>query len=124
MLEKNFIGKNGFIWWMGEVVNRLDPLGIGRCQVRIFGWHGDGSPESKANIPDTDLPWAHAMLPLNSSKSMCSPCVGDWVVGFFFDGESAQAPCMMGVLPGFSQVTSGVGANTKVYGTLPIGFTI
>jgi hypothetical protein len=29
-----------------------------------------------------------------------SPRIGDWIVGFFMDGESAQAPVMMGVLPG------------------------
>jgi hypothetical protein len=31
-----------------------------------------------------------------------SPDLGDWVVGFFMDGESAQMPVMMGVLPGYN----------------------
>ena len=31
----NFAGLNGFVWWMGEIVNRFDELGVGRCQVRI-----------------------------------------------------------------------------------------
>ena len=26
--------------------------------------------------------------------------IGDWIVGFFLDGENAQQPVMMGVLPG------------------------
>jgi hypothetical protein len=26
--------------------------------------------------------------------------LGDWIVGFFIDGDSGQAPIMMGVLPG------------------------
>ena len=26
--------------------------------------------------------------------------LGEWIVGFFMDGESGQAPVMMGVLPG------------------------
>ena len=35
----NFIGKDGFNWWVGVVENRMDPLKLGRCQVRIFGYH-------------------------------------------------------------------------------------
>jgi len=60
----NFAGKDGFIWWVGVLENRVDPLGIGRCQVRIFGWHST----LKNEVPTTDLPWAHPMIPLNSSK--------------------------------------------------------
>lgn len=104
MLQNSFLGKSGFIWWVGVVENRADPLGLGRCQVRIFGYHGDGSNESKVNIPVENLPWAHPMYPLNNSKSFSAPMIGDWVMGFFFDGESAQYPVMMGVLPGY-QVT-------------------
>ena len=40
------------------------------------------------------------MIPLNNSKHFSSPRVGEWVVGFFMDGEQAQLPVMMGVLPG------------------------
>jgi hypothetical protein len=40
------------------------------------------------------------MYPLNNSKSFASPKVDDWIVGFFLDGENAQQPVMMGVLPG------------------------
>lgn len=101
MFQNNFIGKNGFIWWVGVVENRSDPLGLGRCQVRIFGHHGDGNEESKTKIPSSDLPWAHPLYPLNNSKSFSVPELGDWIVGFFFDGEAAQYPVMMGVLPGF-----------------------
>ena len=99
----NFLGKSGFVWWIGVVENRSDPLGLGRCQCRIFGFHGDFSDESKIDIPSEDLPWALAMLPLNNSKSFSVPMLGDWIVGFFLDGESAQFPVMMGVLPGYKQ---------------------
>lgn len=101
MLQTNFLGKNGFIWWIGVVENRADPLGLGRCQVRIFGFHGDGGPDSIANIPTTSLPWAQPLYPVNNSKSFSAPMINDWVVGFFLDGESAQAPVMLGVLPGY-----------------------
>lgn len=98
----DFSGKTGFIWFVGVVENRMDPLGLGRCQIRAFGWHDDGNPQSKMNIPLTDLPWATPLLPCNNSKSFSSPELGDWVVGFFMDGVSAQFPVMMGVLPGYT----------------------
>ena len=107
MYQKNFIGKEGFIWWIGVIENRVDPLGLGRCQVRIFGWHGDGSDTSKQNIPTEDLPWAQAIYPLNNSQAFSSPKLNDWVMGFFLDGESAQFPIMMGVMPGMTATIQG-----------------
>jgi hypothetical protein len=94
----NFAGLNGFVWWVGEVEDRADPLGLGRCKVRIFGWHTD----NKALIPTENLPWAHPMYSINASKIHQVLQPNDWVVGFFMDGESGQFPVMMGVLPGFS----------------------
>jgi phage baseplate assembly protein gpV len=95
-MNKNFAGLNGFIWWIGVIENRVDPLALGRCQVRIFGWHNENS----VTLPTSDLPWAQAMIPINDSKHFSAPRVGEWVVGFFMDGEQAQTPVMMGVLPG------------------------
>jgi hypothetical protein len=97
----NFLGKDGLIWWVGTVANRMDPLGLGRCQVRIFGWHYDGSKDSQQKIPVTDLPWAMPILPCNNTKTFSSPELNDWVVGFFFDGLAGQFPVMFGVIPGF-----------------------
>ena len=99
-MVNNFAGLNGFVWWVGEVETRNDPLGIGRCQVRIFGWHTD----NKMLIPTEDLPWAHPMVGINTSKTFSVPEIGDWIVGFFMDGESGQFPIMMGVLPGIKPV--------------------
>lgn len=95
-MNTNFIGKNNFIWWVGVIENRVDPLTLGRCQVRIFGWHNENS----VILPTSDLPWAQAVIPLNNSKTSSAPRVGEWVLGFFMDGEQAQIPVMMGVLPG------------------------
>jgi hypothetical protein len=89
----NFAGLNGFVWWVGAIEDRIDPLGIGRCKVRIFGWYGD-------NIQTSDLPWAYPMGSINNSKTFSVPRLGEWVVGFFMDSESGQFPIMMGVLPG------------------------
>lgn len=96
---ENFLGKDGFTWFMAVVENRVDPLGLGRCQIRIFGWHTD----NKQELPMKDLPWAQPMYPINNSKNFSAPSVGDWIVGFFSDGLSGQAPIMMGVLPGIKQ---------------------
>ena len=86
----------GSIWWVGIVENRIDPLGLGRCQVRILGLHND----NKMLLPTESLPWALPMYPINSSTTFGSPLIGDWIVGFFLDGENSQQPVMMGVLPG------------------------
>ena len=51
---QNFLGKDGFNWFMGVVESRDDPLNLGRCQIRIFGFHTDNIQE----IPTSDLPWA------------------------------------------------------------------
>ena len=100
---QNFLGKDNFVWWVGMIENRMDPLGLGRCQVRIFGWYDDGEPDVAARMPPESLPWALPMLPLNSRNTFStSPELGDWVVGFFMDGLSGQFPIMMGVLPAFT----------------------
>lgn len=96
MDKVNFAGANGFIWWVGIVEDRQDPLASGQCRVRIFGWHSI----NKNLVPTKSLPWAYPMHPVNAAKSFASPNVGDWIVGFFLDGENAQQPVMMGVLPG------------------------
>ena len=107
MLSNNFLGKSGLNWWVGIIVNNSDPMGIGRCQVRIFGFHGDPNDStSKSNIPDTDLPWAHPIFPINNSKTWHKPNTEEWVVGFFMDGESAQMPVMWGIIPGYRSVQS------------------
>jgi hypothetical protein len=89
----NFIGKDNFVWWVGVVEKRDDPLGIGRCKVRIFGWHTDNLEE----LPTEALPWATPVNSPNNSKKFEAPREGEYVVGFFGDGRSAQMPIMTGV---------------------------
>jgi hypothetical protein len=95
----NFAGLNGFVWWVGVIADIADPLEIGRCRVRIHGWHTD----DKSLIPDTDLPWGHPMLSINKTTHSLAP--NDWVMGFFADGESGQFPIIMGFLPGIANKT-------------------
>ena len=94
-MRKNFMGLDGFVWWMGVVENRLDPLKLGRVQVRMFGLH----TSDKGLIPSEDLPWAHPMMPVNILM-VSTPKEGDYVVGFFLDGDAMQYPVVMGILPG------------------------
>jgi len=104
-IMQNFIGKDGFIWWMGVIEQRNDPLKLGRCRVRIFGWHS----ENLQQMPTEELPWASPCISPNSVMLDSSPLIGDYVFGFFSDGLSAQAPIIMGMLPGI--VTSGPTAD-------------
>ena len=91
-----FIGKNGFTWFVGVVEDRQDPEELGRVRVRCFGWH----TENKQDIPTESLPFAQVLHNSNTPNSAHAPREGEWVVGFFMDGENAQYPVVLGVLPG------------------------
>jgi|GEM_PF-1159480 len=93
--ESNYMGYDGFVWWVGVVEDRFDPLKLGRCRVRIAGAH----TADKSLIPTVELPWAHPLMPLTDS-SMLMFKEGDYVMGFYLDGPNAQHPVMMGILPG------------------------
>lgn len=93
----HFMGKNGFHWWIGVVEDRNDPLKLGRARVRIFGHHHD----SPTVLPTENLQWALALTPLDNPSAPKSPPVASWVFGCFLDGQLAQQPLMLGVLPGY-----------------------
>jgi hypothetical protein len=103
MNRNSFVGLNGFIWWVGEVESLADELAVGRMKVRIFGWHTD----NEAMLPTEQLPWAHPMVPINVPNigALGKPKIGEWVMGFFMDGESGQFPIVMGILPGIKTST-------------------
>ena len=99
---KNFMGMDGFQWFIGVVEDRMDPKFLGRLRVRILGYHTD----DKQKLPTEDLPWAHVMNPITSAtisgigQTPLGAVEGTWVVGFFTDGADAQQPVIMGTLPG------------------------
>ena len=109
LLKSNFVGKDGFRWWVGQVApstaqgEQLAPKdGVktwgNRLKVRIMGYH----PFSKADLEDKNLPWANIMLPSTSGTGGSNIATsvalrpGDVVIGFFLDGETAQQPVILG----------------------------
>ena len=90
MIVNDFMGLSGYVWWQGVVEDRDDPLKLGRCRVRILGFH----TEDKHKIPTESLPWAYPAMPLTAMPGTlpASMVEGTWVMGFFRDGEDAQDP--------------------------------
>lgn len=122
LFKRHFVGRDGFHWWIGQVVQEGawvpnipgkksspdDHKGFEhRYKVRIMGYHTADSTKLK----DDDLPWATVMYPVTagagSAGVSCSPNLrqGNFVYGFFLDGEDAQMPIIMGVI-GYNQYTS------------------
>jgi len=97
-MNTNFLGLGNFVWWFGIVENRLDPLELGRCQVRCFGWHNESSKQISTN----SLPWAHPVVPYGV-KNVQPPTEGTMVFGFFADGSEGQYPILMGTVPGIPE---------------------
>jgi predicted chitinase len=94
--------------YTGVVENRLDPLKLGRCQVRVVGIHTD----DKNLLPTEDLPWAYPMQPVTSAAisglgySPTGPVPGTWVIILFRD-QDQQQPIILGTVGGIPQTKSG-----------------
>jgi hypothetical protein len=97
---------NEFYWFFGMVMDRMDPLQLGRVRVRILNYH---SPCTK-DISNDCLPWAHVIMPVTSAstsgvgESPVGLIEGSWVFGFFKDGKYAQQPVILGSMPGYNLV--------------------
>jgi hypothetical protein len=116
LFKRYFVGRDGFLWWIGQVAPESswkdnkpgspvgtndDIKGFGeRYRVRIMGYHTADIDK----IPDDELPWAYVMYPVTagtggrSSSQSANISQGDFVFGFFMDGEDAQMPVIMGLL--------------------------
>jgi len=100
------MGKEGFVWWQGVVEDRHDPLYLGRCKIRILGWHS----EDKNDQPTIGLPWAYPVSPITSASqtgvgtSPLGPVEGTWVIGFYRDGEAGQEPMFFGTIGGIPEL--------------------
>jgi hypothetical protein len=100
-----------FVWWQGVVEDRIDPLKLGRCRVRILGYHSDNKEDGRG-IPTSHLPWATPSQPITSAAmngigtTPMGPVEGTWVFGFFRDGKNAQEPVMTGTFGGIPEAVS------------------
>tara|TARA_R100000458_G_C8278477_1_gene254662 strand:- start:3238 stop:4896 length:1659 start_codon:yes stop_codon:yes gene_type:complete len=108
----NSLGSVGnFVWWTGVVEDRNDPKALGRCRVRIVGYHD----QNKNEIPTEKLPWAHPITPITNpamsgvGQTPLGVVPGTWVFGFFLDGVAGQKPAMIGTIPGYPEDMPDVG---------------
>jgi len=117
--KTNFVGKDGFNWWIGQIappqswrpVNAYlsrDEYKHNRVKVRIIGYHPF---DDEGNVlPDVDLPWAEVLIPTHSGSGQASLSEtmilagGETCIGFFLDGEDAQQPVIVGLLPKYNRV--------------------
>jgi Gp5 N-terminal OB domain len=103
--ESNFMGKEGFYWFVGVVEDRMDPLMLGRVRVRVLGAHTD----DKTLIPTCKLHWAYVYQQPNNAAmngighSNTGLVEGTWVFGFYKDAGAAQDPVVLAVIPGVPQ---------------------
>ena len=121
----NFMGKDGFQWFVGVVEDRQDPKKLGRVRVRCLGYH----TENHGDLPTSDLPWANPMNPITSAtvsgvgQTPLGVVEGTWVVGFFQDGAEAQQPIIFGTLPGVPKnlpvKDAGKGFQDRLNGNYP-----
>ena len=106
LLKSNFVGKDGFRWWIGQIApdkvqapQTKSKKGWGiRYKVRIMGYH----PYNTVELPDEDLPWAQVVLPPGHGTGAAGLFKsikfqqGDTVIGFFLDGDNGQLPMIFG----------------------------
>ena len=115
LFNPGFLG-NSFLWWIGQIVddstwrdnilpgkfadaNTIPGWGR-RYKVRIIGLHD----REEETIPSDQLPWAQVMYPITAgggqTGSSQTPNLrqGNFVFGFFLDGQDQQVPVIMGVL--------------------------
>lgn len=93
------------IFYTGIVEDRIDPLKIGRCKVRIHGIH---NPD-KVLLPTDDLPWGIPIQGVTSAAvngigfSPTGIMEGSTVVVAFADNESKQIPLILGTIAGIGK---------------------
>ena len=100
----NFVGKDGFYWWIGEVEDNEDPLQIGRVKCRVLNYYTTPKGGTATELKTEDLPWATVLQPTDQAGSWGLGKSSGWlqpgaiVMGFFMDGQDAQMPLVMGVM--------------------------
>ena len=115
LIKTHYLGRDGYVWWIGQIpkqknwiANIADRPGESnddfkgfdyRYKVRILGYH----PADTNELSDEDLPWASVLFPVTAGSGQGgasqSPNLrqGNFVQGFFLDGEDGQQPVITGV---------------------------
>ena len=115
LFKTHYLGRDGYVWWIGQIpkqknwiANIADRPGESnddfkgfdyRYKVRILGYH----PADTNELSDEDLPWASVLFPVTAGSGQGgasqSPNLrqGNFVQGFFLDGEDGQQPVITGV---------------------------
>jgi hypothetical protein len=115
LFNPGFLGAS-FLWWIGQIAddstwrdnilpgkheNKDSIPGWGRrYKVRIIGLHD----KEEETIPSDQLPWAQVMYPVTGGGGQTNAGAtanlrqGNFVFGFFLDGQDQQVPVIMGVL--------------------------
>ena len=121
LFNPGFLGSS-FLWWVGQIApsenwrgnqeacrfdEPSDIPGWGfRYKVRIMGLHPKDEDEEgdSTSLPNDQLPWAQVMYPVTAGGgqggAFTTPNLrqGNFVFGFFLDGQDQQVPVIMGVL--------------------------
>ena len=135
LFSSGFLGAS-FNWWIGQIAddstwrdnmipgkfqdaNSIPGWGR-RYKVRIIGLH-----DKEEEILSSDqLPWAQVMYPVTSGGGQTGASQtpnlrqGNFVFGFFLDGEDQQVPVIMGVLGNNAQTVlqTQIGTTQSNYG--------
>ena len=81
------------MFFIGVVENNQDPSFQGRVKVRAFGVHG-----TRDQIDIEDLPWAICVSG-SYDPNVAIPTLNSFVYGMFLDGDEAQHPLILGLIP-------------------------
>ena len=102
-MSDDYIGLGQYVWFIGVVEDRLDPLRMGRVRVRVYGWH---SEDRQSKLKTQELPWAQVIQAPTSAamgdigETPLGMVEGTWVTGFFLDGTRYQRPIVIGSFSG------------------------
>lgn len=100
LLKSSFLGRDGYRWWIGQVPPGSSPSNDTwgeRVPIRIFGYH----TEDGSILPDEDLPLALISKPTTAgadNRASSTIVGGEFVIGFFLDGDDSQQPVITGVI--------------------------
>lgn len=98
-----------FSWAIGVVEDRNDPQKLGRCRVRVMGYHTEKKTGGGNVIATKDLPWASPLSPISSAAvsdighAPVGLIEGTWVVVLFRDAPKMQEMFIAGAIAGMPQ---------------------